>query len=96
MVDDESCATDCKLIDLSESGARLELPYANRLKNQFMLYVPSKGIERRVEVVWRNGYQIGVHFLFDAAPVTEAPAPPPPPPAARPMSIDQLRKLVKR
>jgi hypothetical protein len=95
IVDEESCITECKLLDLSVSGARLELPYASRVKGRFMLVVPSKGIERHVEVVWRNGYQVGVHFLFETA---ESATPPVAPPTAapKPMSIGQLRNLVKR
>lgn len=95
IVDDELCVTDCKIIDLSDSGARLELPYASRIKSHFTLYVPSKEIERRVEVVWRSGYQVGVHFLVETLGAAEAPVAQPTP-APKPMSVDQLRKLVKR
>lgn len=95
IIDDDSCASDCKVLDLSESGARLELPYGSRVKSQFVLYIPSKTIERRVEVVWRNGYQVGVHFLFEVEAAADAP-PLPSAAAAKPMSVDQLRKLIKR
>lgn len=71
------------------------MPYASHIPSQFTLFVPSKGIERRAEVVWRAGYQIGVHFLFEAGSAAETPAAPPAR-APKPMSIDQLRNLVKR
>ena len=95
IVDSESCATDCKLNDLSVSGAKLEVPYGSRIKSQFTLYVPSRGTERQVEVVWRAGYEVGVQFLFETRGGAEAPVPPPTA-APKPMSINQLRKLVKR
>jgi hypothetical protein len=92
IVDDEACVTECRLIDLSDNGARLELPHGSRVKNQFTLHIANRGVERRVEVVWRNRHQVGVHFLFETQAGTEGPATP----ASRPLSIDQLRKLVKR
>jgi hypothetical protein len=95
IVDDESCIIDCKVIDLSDDGARLELPHGSRIRSQFTLHIPSREIEHRAEVVWRNGYQVGVHFLFETQPGAEAPLMPPRP-APKPLSIDQLRKLVKR
>ena len=96
IIDDDLYVTD-ELADLSRSGARLELPYGSRIANQFLLSVPSKKIEQRVEIVWRAGSMVGVRFVLPE--LAEEPTPPLPPRAAAPVeriSVDQLRKLVRR
>lgn len=75
IVDDESCITDCKMVDLSAGGARLEVPYGSILKREFRLFVPSRQIERQVEIVWRDSYELGVHFLPEARGNTETAIP---------------------
>jgi hypothetical protein len=93
MVDNESCVTGCKLIDLSYGGAKLEVPHESCIQSQFTLYVPSKGIDRQVEVVWRAGNRVGVYFVMTTPDCAEAPTSPLMA-APKPMSIDQLRKLA--
>jgi hypothetical protein len=51
------------MIDLSAGGARLEVPYGSIIKREFTLFVPSRQIKRQVEIVWRDSYELGVHFL---------------------------------
>ena len=93
IVDNESCVINCKLIDLSHSGARLEIAPQSSIQNKFTLYVPGKGIDRQAEVDWRTGDQVGVYFVMQTPDCAEAPtsvltaAP-------KPMPIDQLRQLA--
>jgi hypothetical protein len=84
ILDGDSCVIDCKTIDLSTSGARLEIPSRSHVPSEFTLCVPSWGIERRAEVVWGSGDQLGIHFLFDS----------PDPPEARVLSTPAAPKPV--
>ena len=75
IVGDGSRVVDCKVLDLSANGARLEIPWKSRLPNQFTLSVPKHGIERQAEVVWGSGDEVGVHFLFDETDAIEPSVP---------------------
>ena len=68
----------CKLFDVSESGARIEVEDATPIPDQFMLFLSKNGAARRAcQVVWRNSNQLGVKFekhLAAAAAAEPAPA----------------------
>jgi hypothetical protein len=45
IVDDDAYVTECTVVDLSRTGARLALPPWARIGAQFEFSIPSKGIE---------------------------------------------------
>jgi hypothetical protein len=54
----------CKLFDVSEVGARIEVEDATPIPDQFMLLLSSNGAAHRAcQVVWRNSNQLGVKFV---------------------------------
>ncbi len=59
----------CSLLDVSASGARLELGEVSELLNsqEFFLVLSSTGLAfRRCKLVWINGTTIGVSFVAPA------------------------------
>jgi hypothetical protein len=53
----------CKLSDVSEAGARVEVQDATPIPDQFNLLLSKNGAVRRAcLVVWRNSNQLGVKF----------------------------------
>ena len=68
----------CKLFDVSEAGARIEVEDTTPIPDHFMLFLSNNGAARRpCQVVWRNSNQLGVkfekHLVAATAPET-APA----------------------
>jgi hypothetical protein len=59
---DDPKATRCVVWDLSEAGARLAAPYANKLPPVFTL-VDAVEIPRVCRIVWRKGPLVGVQFV---------------------------------
>ncbi len=53
---------DCKILDLSDSGARVALPSGVELPDVFQLQIDSSRIIGAAEVVWREQHQVGVKF----------------------------------
>ena len=53
----------CKLFDVSEAGARIEVEDTTPIPDHFMLFLSNNGAARRpCQVVWRNSNQLGVKF----------------------------------
>lgn len=52
----------CTILDLSPSGARLQVQPGMFLPKQLMLRASELGADRPVHVVWRNRTQLGVQF----------------------------------
>jgi hypothetical protein len=53
----------CILSDISNTGARLTVPYPDKVPERFLLWLTSTGSARRTcEVVWRKTHQLGVKF----------------------------------
>ena len=52
----------CRVLDLSETGARLKSAQSDVIPDRFDLNVPSEGVQRTGEVQWRNGRELGVRF----------------------------------
>jgi len=54
---------DCLLSDMSETGARIDIPDADEIPDRFVLLLTANGAARRTcRVVWRKAHQIGVRF----------------------------------
>ena len=53
----------CFLSDVSDTGARLEVPFSDKVPERFLLWLTSDGSARRTcRVVWRKPQQVGVAF----------------------------------
>ena len=53
----------CYLSDVSDTGARLEVPYSDKVPERFRLWLTTDGSARRTcRVVWRKPNQVGVAF----------------------------------
>jgi hypothetical protein len=53
----------CAIVDVSDSGARLQLEDENDLPDHFVLNLTKSGKARRhCKLVWRNGLFMGVQF----------------------------------
>ncbi len=52
----------CVILDVSNSGARLDVPATARIPQRFKLMIDSDGSERICDVVWRRDNSIGVKF----------------------------------
>jgi hypothetical protein len=54
---------DCKLSDISDGGARIDLEDNAPIPDHFMLLLSNNGAARRAcRVVWRSPQQLGVKF----------------------------------
>ena len=64
---------DCIVRDVSEKGARLQVPESVALPDAFELYLPNKDEHFRAQAQWRKGDQLGVSWTPEAAfrPKTE-------------------------
>jgi hypothetical protein len=62
--------TECTIRDLSETGARVEAPSSVTLPEFFELWIPIRAVQRRVQIVWRHGSELGIRFIAEqqAAP----------------------------
>ncbi|PJG53078.1 PilZ domain-containing protein [Bradyrhizobium forestalis] len=77
MAVDGTWRRSCVLLDVSTTGAKLEVEGAtDALKTQeFLLVLSSTGLAfRRCELVWGNGTQVGVHFITEKARKRALPA----------------------
>nr|WP_281411558.1 PilZ domain-containing protein [Enterovirga sp. DB1703] len=58
---------DCTVRDLSESGARLQVPGSAVLPPRFVLFVPKHGRRYDAEIRWQRDGFIGIEFVRDEA-----------------------------
>jgi hypothetical protein len=93
IIDEGSFLIECTVVDLSVSGARLKLPSAANVQNGVVLRIPSKGIEHRIDVVWRAGDQAGVVFWMNILDRDDAIVPQPKV-SPKPIPVPHLRKMV--
>jgi hypothetical protein len=61
-IDDSRIATECRLIDVSQSGARLKVAASEELPSEFLL-VLSEEVQRWCRVVRRVKSDVGVKFI---------------------------------
>jgi hypothetical protein len=54
---------DCKIIDITDVGARIAAPSGFEFPELFQLQIDSSRILGAAEVVWRGPNQVGVKFL---------------------------------
>jgi hypothetical protein len=52
----------CRVLDVSDGGARLKSAHAQSLPDTFDLEMPCEEVARSSEVRWREGTQLGVKF----------------------------------
>jgi PilZ domain len=62
---DGAISTACTVNQLSDIGARINIPAAFSLPDTFEIAIPQRGISRRVKLVWRKDDQAGVDFVGD-------------------------------
>ena len=60
---EQGLTIDCRLRNLSETGARLEIDGAIPLPATFDIVAPAKGKTWRARSVWRQGSETGVAFI---------------------------------
>jgi hypothetical protein len=53
---------NCKIWDLSVTGAALELSDRSKTPDRFTLVMPDDGLKLPCRVVWRRDFRIGVAF----------------------------------
>lgn len=58
----KSSVLDCRITDLSETGARLEIDGLTVLPSEFRLRFVTSGREVAAELVWQRGTKAGVRF----------------------------------
>ena len=78
-VNSSSLLERCKLIDLSESGARLSITDVRNLPPLFNLYLARIGQSaHQCRIVWQRGNEVGVEFVTpkraDSAAVADEPS----------------------
>ena len=94
LVDKDAAITGCGVVDFSFSGAKLKIPYGAVIPEQMTLCIPSKGIDRQIDVVWREGDKIGVVFSFSALDLEEVQQALPRS-QSKPIPVSELRKLAE-
>jgi hypothetical protein len=63
---------ECRTLDISAGGARLDSLPADELPKQFLLCLSRDGkVRRNCRVMWRTDKQIGVHFYSADDTATE-------------------------
>jgi PilZ domain len=58
---------DCIVRDVSDRGARLQVPESVALPDAFELYLPGKDEHYRAQAHWRKADQIGVSWTPDSS-----------------------------
>lgn len=56
---------DCTIIDVSESGARIQLDGAKNIPELVTLKIIATGAARRARVMWRTENQAGLAFVVE-------------------------------
>ena len=54
---------DCVVRDMSSKGARLRVPDAGAVPQQFELLMKQSGESRPARVRWRKGVEVGISFM---------------------------------
>lgn len=53
----------CRTVNVSASGAKLEVPRDRMLPSEFEVLVPARKLRRRARLVWRSEDTLGVQFV---------------------------------
>jgi hypothetical protein len=59
---ESSAAEECRVIDISRTGARLQLENNQNIPNKFLLLFWRSDFGKPATVAWRCGTQMGVKF----------------------------------
>src|ERR1700712_2937978 len=62
----------CHVRDLSDTGAKLSLEPGTLVPDEFQLEIPLKNLSFKARIKWRDGQSVGVVFLVERPPATEA------------------------
>jgi hypothetical protein len=91
MIDAAGCITEVQILDISATGARIELAWGDAVPQRFGLRFGKDHQEHRAELIWRESRYAGVRFIPD----DEAQAGQAAKPAAvnKPISLSELRRL---
>jgi len=60
-------STDCIIRDVTEKGARLEVPESVAIPDAFELYVPNRHEQFQARIEWRRGGTVGVTLSAESA-----------------------------
>jgi hypothetical protein len=82
----------CYTIDITATGARLDVPRSDLVPRFSLLRVPERRLEQEVELVWRRGCEIGVFFVQNQSDTSNAK----PSVLSKPLPVASLRRLVGR
>ena len=64
---DVSGQHECMIVDLSEGGARLHTQVETPPAFSLTILTDGGAIQKRCEVMWRLGHEVGVKFLAEQA-----------------------------
>jgi hypothetical protein len=53
----------CETVNVSISGAKLDLPRDRMLPHEFEVVIPARQLRRRARLVWRSADTLGVEFV---------------------------------
>ena len=59
---DPGAAIDCRVRNISDIGALLEIESPVGIPNEFTLIIRSDNVKRSCRVIWRSARRIGIHF----------------------------------
>ena len=65
---DSLAIQDCRVVDISQSGVKLEVENADSLPDNFLLLFSKSDAGSHISVVWRHGTQIGAKFIANPPP----------------------------
>lgn len=53
-----------RLVDVSETGARLRFMGPSRLPRRFHIHCPENGIDHEAEMIWQGGFEAGIAYIW--------------------------------
>lgn len=62
LVDGASSAIACNVLDISDTGARIEFKITSVIPKRFKLWIAENHLLAECERVWRKGNQMGLRF----------------------------------
>ena len=63
IIANSEATVDCTILDVSGSGAKLEMQNIDTLQTRLKLFIPEMDRIVDCEVAWRDGNHLGVSFL---------------------------------
>jgi hypothetical protein len=66
ILNDGSILSECMVLDVSASGAKIEIKAPNEVPEQFTLLLSRDGkVRRQCQVIRRSDAEVGVQFIFN-------------------------------